>query len=246
MAALEDAIKLVRSEEARVLLEARVRLQAAVAEKPTAENLRALRETTTSLDALQDAGSNKAASKLPNIPAVVDYLTSRGYAVAQSSVYEHQKSGKLRGPAKGPFVASDVEEYARTFLKRAPGAAEQSEPEEDHAKKKASAEARKILAQAEYWERKTKIEEGVYVERALFEHELAARARIFKSDLENFARSEAGALISVVQGDSTHTPDLVEFLLKEFAKILGRYAANNELKVPQHYADADESGPATE
>lgn len=244
MAALDDAIKMIKEEEARVLLEARVRLQAAVAEKPSSENLRALRETTAVLDALQAAGSGKAPTTLPNVPAVVDYLTSRGFAVSQSSVYEHQKSGKLRGPAKGPFAAADVEEYARTFIKRAPGAADQPEPDEDHAKKKASAEARKTLAQAEYWERKTKIEEGVYVERALFEHELAARARIFKSDLENFARSESGALISLVQGDSTHTPDLVEFLLREFAKILGRYAANNELKVPQHYAD--ESGPDAE
>lgn len=245
MSALDDAINMVKQEDARVLLEARARLQAAVAEKPTAENLRALREATMQIEALQADGSAKAAETLPNIPAVVDYLTGRGFSVAQSSVYEHQKAGKLRGPAKGPFALADVADYARTHLKRAPGAVDQPEPDEDHAKKKASAEARKILAQAEYWERKTKIEEGIYVEKAIFEHELAARARVFKSDLENFARSEAGAVIAVAAGDATRTPDLIEYLLKQFGIILGRYAASNELQVP-HAHDADESGPAAE
>ena len=218
-----------------VLADALITVQAQVVKNPNSENIRALKyikKQLLEIDTKQSSSKN-IVREMPNIAAVVDYLKAAGYLISKSSVYEHHKAGKLKGPAKGPFAAGDVDAYARACLKRDGGGDGDELDLDDPAFQKSSGEGRRAIAQAEHWERRNKIAAGLYVEKALFEHNLAGRARIFRSDLENFARSEAGAIVALVGGDETKTPDLIEFQLAEFNKILGRYAANPELTVPK-------------
>ena len=77
---------------------------------------------------------------------------------------------------------------------------------------------------------------GELVPRDIFEHELAARAVIFNSDLENFVHGKTVEMIALVGGDQTKAPDLIAFLLAEKARILGRYDTVAEFSVNEAVA----------
>jgi len=151
---------------------------------------------------------------------VLQYLNDAGYKLAKSTLYKHKGEGKLRPQKDGSFARADVDRYARTFLKNAFG---QTDIEEDAQlqREKLEAEARKAKAQAVHWELKTQIDSGQYIDRALFDGELAARAAIFKSDLENFFRSAAGEIIHKVNGDQQLAPDLIDFMLERLEVFMG-------------------------
>lgn len=167
---------------------------------------------------------------LPNILAVVDYLTRAGWKVAKSTCYNHKKSGLLRPENDGAFKISTVEKYATEHLTRIDG-----RPEDDSerlAEDKQRAETRKAKAQAEHWELKTKIAQGLYVPKDAFERELAQRAIVFKADAEAFCRGQAGIIIAMTGGDKDKTPDLIEYMLAAVAGWLNRYAADREFTIP--------------
>lgn len=48
---------------------------------------------------------------------VVDYLISKGWRLARSSFYRHQRDGKIRPQTDGTFTLATVNKYAKTFLK---------------------------------------------------------------------------------------------------------------------------------
>ena len=181
---------------------------------------------------MSDAGGHT--ETLKNILEVVEYLKADGWKVSKSAVYRHRDQGKIATGGDGLFLMADVERYARDWLKRLDGSggkrANDIDPVEQREKK--AAEARKVAAQAEHWEIKTRILRGEYVERVAFERALARRAAVFKSDIENFIRNYAGEMIALAKGDATRTPDVIEFWLNESEKWLARYAEQQEFELP--------------
>lgn len=171
------------------------------------------------------------ANTLPNLLAVVDYLTGRGWKIRKSAAYKHRHEGKIRPQMNGTYKIPDVEKYAQTFLKRLDGGGR--DPRDDFQSEKQAAETEKIRAQARHWSMKASILEGRYVEKGLFERELARRAAVFKNDIENFCRSQAAGIISLVAGDAAKTPDLIEHMLGQAENWLGRYAEEKEFKLPE-------------
>jgi len=166
--------------------------------------------------------------KLKNIPAVIAWLDEQGWKISQSAAYKHKKEGKLRPGADGWFSVPVVEKYARQWLQRKDGLPPSGE---ELADEKARAELEKLRAQARHWETKTRKELGELVERADWDRELAARARVFKNDMENFIRVEASELIRLVDGDPDKTPELIEYYLKRAEDWLNRYSQPKTWKV---------------
>lgn len=160
----------------------------------------------------------------PNILAVVDYLKTRGWKIQKSSAYEHARQGKIRPQSDGTYDVKVVEKYARTFLKRCDGQKIGGRLESIQ-EERFQSEARKVKAQAEYCEIKTKIFAGSYVEREAFEHALAQRAAIFRNDIETFFRGTASDIIHMVGGNHGKTPDLIEFMFEKAGDWLSRYAS---------------------
>ena len=148
-------------------------------------------EVPANLSAGSGFGQNQNAPTLPNLLAVVAYLTGRGWKIRKSAAYKHRHEGRLRPQSSGAYRIADVEKYAQTFLRRLDGGAK--DPLEEFQKEKQAAETEKIKAQARHWSMKASILEGRYVEKGLFERELARRAAVFKNDLENFCRSQGRA-----------------------------------------------------
>jgi hypothetical protein len=69
------------------------------------------------------------------------------------------------------------------------------------------------------------IKEDAFIEKVRFERALAQRAMIIKSDLTTLAHSGAIEICSMVGGDDSRIPDLIEHLLDKFENLLGRYSA---------------------
>ena len=175
---------------------------------------------------------NDDASDFKNLLEVLDYLKASQLQVSKSTLYRHREQGKIRAGADGCYAVRDVDKYARDFLRPA-GAARRRDKRIDYDQQsKQAADARKVAAQAEHWEIKTKILRGEYIERTAFERALARRAAVFKSDIENFIRTYCAEMISIVKGESIYLPDLTEFWLEQAEIWLGRYAEPEEFEIP--------------
>jgi hypothetical protein len=167
---------------------------------------------------------------LPNVLAVVDYLSKHGWKVSKSTVYEHKKQGLIRPDKSGMFRISAVDKYASANLERLDGSGQDQLSRLQLEEKQA--EIRRAKAQADIAEAKAKAVSGKYVEKEALHHELAMRASVFKGDLENFIHSRAGEIISLVEGNTEKIPDLITFVLAEYEKLLDRYAGEGEFRVP--------------
>lgn len=163
--------------------------------------------------------------RFKNLSVVVEYLKGEGWKIGHSKAYTDKKLRKIEAQPDGTFLLSDVERYIiKAELKKADGV----DPTTETQTRKAEAEIEKLEAAAELLKLKAKIETGKYVPREQMERELAARAAFLKTDLENFFRSHAAEMITVVDGDQTKTPDLLVFCLKAKADWLDRYAKQKE------------------
>lgn len=168
------------------------------------------------------------AEKFDNPRQVHKHLEEIGVNVSLRSVYNHVKSGRLQKGGDGCFSAAAVEKYTKALQSETnASSADPTTLSEKH-----EADTRKAAAQARHWEIKTKILEGKYVEREWAERQLAARALVLKSDMENFFRSRAPAIVAKSDGNVDLVPDVIEYLLGEFEKIVGRYSEPIEFEVP--------------
>ncbi|VFQ46892.1 helix-turn-helix domain-containing protein [Desulfoluna butyratoxydans] len=160
---------------------------------------------------------------LSNPKAITAYLKEAGYKVSQSTVYKHRDEGRIPAQKDGRFLVKDVDRYAGMHLKRLDGEAF-SEDMEAIQRQKLTAEARKADAQADHWELKTLVDSGQYIDRELFNGELAARAAIFRNALATFFRTNVGEMIRLVKGEPEMGPDLIDFWLEKLEGAIGRYA----------------------
>lgn len=174
-----------------------------------------------------------------NILEVVKHLKAYGWKVGKSIAYQHRNDGKIRPRADGLFHKKDVEKYARTFLRRFDTGFSVSDSKDSSQQEKQAAETEKIKAQARHWSMKASILEGRYVEKGLFERELARRAAVFKNDIENFCRSQAPGIINLVAGDAAKAPDLIDHMLAQAENWLGRYAEEKEFRLPAPQPEED-------
>ena len=177
---------------------------------------------------------------------VIKHLSSTGWKIKQSTFYNHKEKGFIRPEKDGKYSIAAVDKYAAARLKRLDGTKKDSIEKNNEVRQ--NAETRKLIAQAEHWELKSKIARGHYVPKDTFERELAHRAMVFKSDGEAFFRAGAVARIKLVGGDPEKAPDMIEHDLNAFYLWLNRYAADREFVVPAaapeeaEHEDKDEIG----
>jgi hypothetical protein len=215
----EDALRL------KVLNNAAVDALENYQKTPTAANLKNWKSADSALDELAGELWSRyfpEESTLGNIIEVVEYLQGKGWKISQSTGYNHRNKGKLRPDSSGRFPVSAVEEYARNNLDPLDGLF--VDKTDGLQIEKARAEIKKLTAQAKHWDTKARIQDGEYIEKKRWDHELAARARVFKSDMENFIRSRASEIIRTVEGNPEKTPELIDFYLDHLEMWLDRYS----------------------
>ena len=172
-----------------------------------------------------------------NLRAVCAYLTEQGWKISQASVYGHHKAGKIHADSNGHFTLQAVERYiSEANLRRIDG----SKPADEEPSDKSRYETEILRIKSEQMAHKLDQTKGAYVPRYAFERSLAQRAMLFKSDIEAFIRGMASEMISVSGGSPEKVPDLIEFMLDEFQKILARYAEDREWIPPAAPAGTDD------
>ena len=140
-----------------------------------------------------------AENSYPNALHAWQYLVDQGWKISMGRFYQHRDQKKIKAGKDGRFHEKALIKYARQYLKKKDGSSAEDESDQKY-QAKIDAETRKLKAQADHWEIKAKALSGQFVEKSWFERELAARAAVFRSDVENFIRSEAQAMISTMGG----------------------------------------------
>jgi hypothetical protein len=175
----------------------------------------------------------------PNRLSAWEFINAQGWKISRGRFYQHADEKKVRPNREGKYNQKDLIRYAKRYLKKMDGSTS-SEETEQLQQAKADAEARKLRAQAEHWEIKTKALSGQYVDKEWFERELAARAAVFRSDIENFIRSEASAMITIAAGDPARAPDLTDHMMKRVEEWLARYSEGRKFEAPMPALDEEE------
>lgn len=158
-----------------------------------------------------------------NLLEVVKFLQGEGFKISRSGIYKHSSEGKIVAGEDGKYSREKVLKYAESWLKRLDGSRKKDELR-GLQKRKLIAETDRIQAVAKRERKKLEILTGQYISMVQHEKELADRAILFKSDLENFARGRAHDLVVLVGGSEERTPELIEFLLEAFDDFLDRYS----------------------
>jgi len=169
---------------------------------------------------------------LPNLLAVVDWLKNHGWKVSKSKVYADAKAGRISARPDGSYSLKSVQTYAGNCLKQKGSAGQRDEMMSGIATDRAKAEADKLRHQADMAELKLRLAQGKFVQKDYFDIELSKRAAIFRSDLEGLVRSKASDIVSLVTGNPTRIPELIEYLLLEVEHVLARYSEDRPVEVP--------------
>lgn len=167
----------------------------------------------------------------PNLIAVLSYLQESGYRIKKSTLYNHSKQRKLKPNDSGEYEIASVDSYALANLQRLNGSSitpEQKKRERIDLEK-AEAELQKSREQAAYLANKNrKIDEEI---NAIIGRELAKRYRFFRSDIRNFHRGDAPAIVSLVEGNPQKAPELVDYMDTQLDIWLGRYASMTTVEI---------------
>lgn len=203
---------------------------------PTSVNRRNWEDSEAALtkftDQISSAGEGDEEDKpLRNIAAVLDYLRALDWRVTKTSLYRHQKEGKLAPRRDGLYALRDVDRYARIWLKQKSTGKKISEKLEELQRKKLDLELdnldldnkRKKLAYDKDMER--------YIPKEFMEIELAGRAGVLDAGLKHWVQSHAAEWIRTVGGDTGKVGDLIILMNRELDEHINSYASSLSYQV---------------
>lgn len=161
-------------------------------------------------------------ARFKNISEVIQYLQADGWRISRTTAYEHWKTqGKLKANADGTFSLQTVINYAKNHLQKKDGTPGKGD---SLAERKADAEVRKLIGAAKITELKYRKLAGELIEVSQLEIELAQRANDLINYLNAVARSAAGRMIKIVDGNMKKEGELRSWLLGMIAKAMDNYA----------------------
>ena len=218
---------------------------------PTSSNLRDWEAAQAALAkfAAQIGGVAGEEKPLPTIAEVLEHLTAAGWRGTKTSLYRHQKEGKLLPGPDGSYKARDVEKYARTWLRQLSTGKRVSEKMDELQRKKIELELQNLDLERKRKELAYGKELDRYIPRELMEIELAGRAGVLDAGLKHWVQSHAAEWIRSVGGDTGKVGDLIGLMSRELDEHLNSYAAAIEYRVvvsddeePPEPSEGDRSG----
>jgi len=193
-------------------------------------------------EAPQERTVNGAERLFNNPLEVLDYLKDEGWKVSKSSIYAHVKKGMLRPDAGQKFSTNAVLNYAKTHL--VTEKTRQKLKAEELQSKKTEKELEKLEEEIKHKRFKRQIEEGKYIFKDDFYHELSARGVVLETDFKGMIQTRAGEFVELVEGNEKKTGDLVRELLSEVDRVLNTFATTKEFQVIfEVMEDAGSSSP---
>lgn len=225
-----DDLKKLLEQSARTdlatILNAKEEAKRRVLTDPTPANLAALDRATKMIEAYHAQKEQVFSNRMD----VLHYLEGQGYKIGKSKLYRDCDRGLLKVETNGTVKKSSVDIYIAHPLSNLIGP---DGPDNDYLEQKTSYEIRRLQAQVEQLEFRNELERNLYVERDRYYRDLADRALIIKNDLNSHAYAKAAEITEKVKGDPSLIPDLIDYLIDEYALIVSRYAHDIPIPIPE-------------
>lgn len=185
--------------------------------------------------------TNKAAAadNLPSFKSllqVYQHLKNAGFKVGKSKLYEDAKKGSIRTNPDGSVLETEVRAYAGTLARVEGDIQDLNDVHNRKAAKDVELTEIKIERARFEFDR----DKGLYIERALFEAELAARAAIFETGLKHYFSSKIQELVALVGGKPEKSPEFMQRINAAVDEELSRYATTKNFHVV-FIGDGDEA-----
>lgn len=170
---------------------------------------------------------NSSELKFPSMRKAADALYDAGYEVSRSKMSRDKKNGLIDFNPDGSVDQREVEKYSRLLKKR------EAALEDNHEKVavKSEWEIKTLKIKHEKLLFELEREKGKYIERSLFEAELAARAAILEAGLKHYFSSKIQELVALVGGKPEKSPEFMQRLNAVVDEELSRYATTKNFHV---------------
>jgi hypothetical protein len=200
------------------------------------------KESTEQGIAAGPAEENGVAESLPHLADVLAWLRGAGWRATKTSVYRHQREGKLRPAADGSYPVRAVERYAQAWLKRQETGKRLQEDQDELQRRKLTLEIKNQEIELERKRFAHERELGRYIPREEFDLELAGRAGILYLGVKRWLQSRAAEWIAIAGGCSDRTAELSAALLAGWEEHINTYAAPREYAVELEEGDNEKQG----
>lgn len=200
-------------------------------DEPTAARDRDWRAAKESFDAFVRTLRPEDNDRFDNLADALAYLKDEGWRAAQTSIYRHQKEGKVRPRPDGSYWKSDIDKYARTFLRQAATGQRVSERIEDLQRKKLEKELQNLKIEIERKQFALGRDQGKYIPKDQMDIELAGRAGILEAGLKHWIQSHAADWIRLTGGDTKKVGELIHSMIYGLDEHLNEFAGVREYRI---------------
>jgi len=153
----------------------------------SAANLRNWQASEAAMASFVESLDRSAATdseQFKDLAVVLDYLKDAGWKATKATLYRHKDEGKIRPRQDGAYHLSDVEKYARTFLKQQATGKRIQERIDDLQRKKLEVELQNLQLKHTRETFAFDRDQGKYIPKELMDIELAGRAGILEAGLK--------------------------------------------------------------
>ncbi len=245
----DDLEKLIadKPQEAKInatlLFNNRQKARVKLSEESSSTNLRNYQAAEAALmDYAVSIGYGETEDTLENVAAVLQFLESAGWKVTKTSLYRHQKEGKILPDKDGHYAKKSVDKYARTFLKQTATGKRLTEATDDLQRRKLEKEVARLDLGLKRDQFAFDKDRGLFIPRDQMEIELATRAGILVAGLKHWVQSHAADWIAAVSGDVKRVGELINTMNRDVDEHINNYAGSKEYEV---IIESIEQGVAT-
>ena len=177
--------------------------------------------------------------RFETVADVLEYLETSGWKVTKTSLYRHQKEGKIQPVDDGTYRQKDVDKYAKAWLRQKSTGKRVNEKTDELQRKKLEIELKNLEIDHNRKALAYENEQKKLIPREQMDLELAARAGILEAGLKHWVQSRAAEWIRAVAGDMKKVGDLVNLMNHDLDEHINSYASQIEYQV---VIDADRDG----
>lgn len=215
-------------------------------EDPSERNTQAFMRARDAVDAetrrLQQGASTGRVLKTQN--ACLAFLVDAGFKISKSQLSRDVAARKLTKTPEGYFDEQALLAYANVHLQ--PTAQVENRALSDATVRRLEADAEQKKLAAERTRLKLAKEQGLLMEIAAHEDDLAARALFFRSEIEAFGYRVAGELIALVGGDPDKQGDFLAWWQNATADWMDAWAADRDFNTELDESAAPDPAETTQ
>lgn len=192
-------------------------------DSPTASQLKDWQSSEAALNEFISS-IGEVSESFVSIADVLNYLGETGWRVTKRSLYRHHKEGKFVPRDNGAYRKSDIERYAKTWLKQQSTGKRLQEDTDALQRKKLERELERLAIEIKQKQLIYEKDAGHLVPREQMEIELAGRASILDAGLKHWIHSQAMEWVRVIGGDVKRVGEFIHILTYSLDEHINTYA----------------------